>query len=392
MPDTPSESVGSSEGSFLSVMSGVIDSMSQSPGAISIPVPQQQEEAPQEAPKETPVEETKQTESKPVKKGVDALLDDAPDQEQDQQKTEATEDAEEIPENIKDNPKAVAKWGEIRAEKKALEKKLAQAEAQLAEKSKLQDADPLRKEAEEYKQKYEELEKEAATWRIEKTSAYRTEITEPLLQIEDEVTEIAKKHDIDADKLLAAFNESDPASREKMLEELTEFMSQSSRYETFALNKKCLSVFKRAGELQANAQAAMKEIMEREQVMSQQSKTEAKAQEMRAIEANLEKIKKVAADFVAKDQSPEKFIEELKNEASETSFDDLSPEDKAFAVIASTSLPKVRKTIVALRKEIAKLRDEISGYGSAMPRSSTGQTGFQKASGDASFLESVGIK
>jgi len=204
MSETPSATAGSSEGSFLSVMNGVIDSMSQSPGAISIPAPQQQEEAPQETPKETPSAETQQTESKPAKKGVDALLDDASDQEQDQQKTEATEEAEEIPENIKDNPKAVAKWGEIRAEKKALEKELAQVKAQLAEKSKLQDADPLRKEAQEYKQKYEELEKEAATWRIEKTSAYRAEVTDPLLQIEDEVTEIAKKHDIDADKLLGS--------------------------------------------------------------------------------------------------------------------------------------------------------------------------------------------
>lgn len=388
MTEAPPASASSS---FLDTMNSVVDGLSKSEGAITPPVPQAETQQ-SDATQQTPQTEEPKTETKQSKKGLDALLDDSGEEPADQQQPEKTEDAEDIPENIKDNPKAVAKWGEIKAEKKALERELQQLKAQLTEKSKLQDADPLRKEAEEYKRKYEELEKEAATWRIEKTSAYENEVTKPLLQIENEVTEIANRHDIEADKVLAAFNEPDPKVREKMLEDIAEFMPQSSRYKLFALNDRCIDAFKKAGELHQNAQAAMQELTAREQVLREQSKAESKAQEIRAIESNLEKLKKVASNFVLDDQSPEKFIDELKAEASETSFDELSPEDKAFAVIASTSLPKINKVITALRKEIKSLRSEISGYGSAMPRASGGQASQGgRNNAEASFLEAVGV-
>lgn len=370
-------------------MEGIVDNLGKEPTPAIQPPTQVQPER-QQAPVEEQKQSTEPTEQKSQKRGIDSLLEGS-EEEQEPAATQQ-EDTEDIPENIKDNPKAVAKWGEIKAEKKALERELAQLKSQLSEKSKLQDSDPLKKQAEEYRQKYEELEKEAATWRIEKTQAYRNEVNVPLENIEKEIVEIAKRHEIDPDKMIAAFNEPDHASREKALEELAEFVPQSTRYKLFALNDQTLKVFNRASELQKNAADALRELQEREAQTAEQAKAESKAQQMRAIEENLQKISKVAKNFVLDDQDPQKFIEELKAEASETLFDDLSPEDRAFSVIASTALPKLNKLITALRKENASLKNEISGYGAARPSPSSGQPSIGKADSAADFLSAIGIR
>lgn len=389
MTEAPPASAIASPDSFLSVMEGIVDNLGKEPAPAIQPPTQVQPER-QQAPAEEQKQSTEPTEQKSQKRGIDSLLEGS---EEDQEPAATQqEDTEDIPENIKDNPKAVAKWGEIKAEKKALERELAQLKSQLSEKSKLQDSDPLKKQAEEYRQKYEELEKEAATWRIEKTQAYRNEVNVPLENIEKEIVEIAKRHEIDPDKMIAAFNEPDHASREKALEELAEFVPQSTRYKLFALNDQTLKVFNRASELQKNAADALRELQEREAQTAEQTKAESKAKQMRAIEENLQKISKVAKNFVLDDQDPQKFIEELKAEASETLFDDLSPEDRAFSVIASTALPKLNKLITALRKENASLKNEISGYGAARPSPSSGQPSIGKADSAADFLSAIGIR
>lgn len=389
MTEAPPASAVASPDSFLSVMEGIVDNLGKEPTPAIQPPTQVQPEQ-QQAPAEEQKQSAEPTEQKSQKRGIDSLLEGS-EEEQEPAATQQ-EDTEDIPENIKDNPKAVAKWGEIKAEKKALERELAQLKSQLSEKSKLQDSDPLKKQAEEYRQKYEELEKEAATWRIEKTQAYRNEVNVPLENIEKEIVEIAKRHEIDPDKMIAVFNEPDHASREKALEELAEFVPQSTRYKLFALNDQTLKVFNRASELQNNAADALRELQEREAQTAEQTKAEAKAQQMRAIEENLQKISKVAKNFVLDDQDPQKFIEELKAEASETLFDDLSPEDRAFSVIASTALPKLNKLITALRKENASLKNEISGYGAARPSPSSGQPSIGKADSAVDFLSAIGIR
>lgn len=371
-------------------MEGIVDGLGKEPTPAIQPPSQQEPQQPQQPQQQAEPAAEDPSQTKTQKRGVDSLLEDAAEEEP--QPAAEQEDAEDIPENIKDNPKAVAKWGEIKAEKKALERELAQLKSQLSEKSKLQDSDPLKKQAEEYRQKYEELEKEAATWRIEKTQAYRQEVNVPLENIEKQIVEIAKRHEIDADKMIAAFNEPDHASREKALEELAEFVPQSTRYKLFALNDQTLKIFNRAEELHQNAATALRELQEREAQTAEQAKAESKAQQMRAIEENLQKISKVAKNFVPNDQDPQKFIEQLKAEASETLFEDLSPEDRAFSVIASNALPKLNKLITALRKENASLRSEISGYGAARPSPSSGQPSIGKADSAADFLSAIGIR
>ena len=389
MTEAPPASALASPDSFLSTMETFVDTLGkEGTGAIQPPTPQVETQSQQEQQVEQKSEESPTT--KPQKRGADSLLDDSSEDETQAQPD--TEDAEDIPENIKDNPKAVAKWGEIKAEKKALEKELAQLKAQLGEKSKLQDADPLKKQVEEYRQRAEELEKEAATWRIEKTQAYKQEVTVPLDQIEKEVIEIAKRHEIDESKILAAFNEPDQATREKALEELAEFLPQSQRYKLFALNDSTLKVFNRAAELHSNAAAALEELQQRESVAAEEAKSQSRAEQMRAIDENLQKISKVAKNFVMDDQSPEKFIEELKAASSETLFEDLSPDDRAFAVIASTALPKINKVIQALRKENASLKNEIAGYGAARPSPSSGQPGAAKVDTGMDFLSALKLR
>jgi len=383
--ESPSAIASSDPGDFLSVINNVLD--------------HPQEVAP---PVETPVEEPVPTlDLKPstpkstteTKKGADALLGD--DEETPEADVAEPEEADDTPEEIKADKKASYKWGELRAEAKqakVLAKEVEQLKQQLAEREKLRDADPLKQEAEEIRKKYEELEKEAYVWKIEKTSAWKNEVEKPINHIRESIQNIAKEYEISEDLLFEAFADGDMKSRAKKFDDVFEHLPRIVQNELARLDAAATDVSRRKAELEANAEQAYKELTQRESEMTEKQKTELRAAQMRAIESDMAKIKKVAANFVHENKPPENVIREIEQEASATSFDDMTTQEKAWAAIASVALPKMNKTVVELRKQIAAYKAEIENISNARPGGTPSASSSAKGQPDGrSFLEATGI-
>jgi hypothetical protein len=384
--ESPSAIASSDPGDFLSVINNVLDN------------PQEVAAPPVETPVEEPVPTLDLKPSTPkstaeTKKGADALLGD--DEETPEADAAEPEEADDTPEEIKSDKKASYKWGELRAEAKqakVLAKEVEQLRQQLAEREKLRDADPLKQEADELRKKYDELEKEAYVWKIEKTSAWKNEVEKPINHIRESIQNIAKEYEISEDLLFDAFSDGDMKSRAKKFDDVFEHLPRIVQNELARLDAAATDVSRRKAELEANAEQAYKELTQRESEMTEKQKTEIKAAQMRAVEADMAKIRKVAANFVHDDTPPENVIREIEQEVGATSFEDMTTEEKAFAIIAASALPRMNKTVVALRKQIESYKKEVGKISGTRPGGTSSGSNPAKGQPDGRpFLEAVGI-
>lgn len=385
--ESPSAIVSSDPGDFLSVINAAIDNPTEVAAPVETPAAQEEVSPALDLKPSTP-KEPKSTETK---KGADALLGD----EESTEEAAETDEADDTPDEIKEDKKAAYKWGELRAEAKqakVLAKEVEQLRQQLAEKEKLRDADPLKQEAEELRKKYEDLEKEAYVWKIEKTSAWKNEVEKPIASIRESIETIAKEYEVSEDLLFEAFADGNMKSRAEKFDQIFEHLPRIVQNELSRLDSEATSVSRRKAELEANAEQAYKELTQRETETTEKQKLESKAAQLRAIEADMAKIKKVAANFVHDDTPPENVIREIEQEVGSASFEDMTTEEKAFAIIAASALPRMNKTVVALRKQIDGYKKEIAKIGGARPSGAPSASNSAKGQPDGKgFLEAIGI-
>ena len=181
-------------------------------------------------------------------------------------------------------------------------------------------------------------------------------------------------------------------SRAKKFDDVFEHLPRIVQNELARLDAAATDVSRRKAELESNAEQAYKELTQRESEMTEKQKTEIKAAQMRAVESDMAKVRKVAANFVHDDTPPENVIREIEQEASATSFDDMTTQEKAWAAIASVALPKMNKTVVELRKQIAAYKAEIENISNARPGGTSSGSNSAKGQPDnRGFLEATGI-
>lgn len=385
--ESPSAIVSSDPGDFLSVINAAIDNPTEVAAPVETPAAQEEVSPALDLKPSTP-KEPKSTETK---KGADALL----GEEESTEEATETDEADDTPDEIKEDKKAAYKWGELRAEAKqakVLAKEVEQLRQQLAEKEKLRDADPLKQEAEELRKKYEDLEKEAYVWKIEKTSAWKNEVEKPIAAIRESIETIAKEYEVSEELLFEAFADGNMKSRAAKFDQIFEHLPRIVQNELSRLDSEATAVSRRKAELETNAEQAYKELTQRETETTEKQKLESKAAQLRAIEADMAKVRKVAANFVYDDTPPENVIREIEQEVNATSFDDMTTQEKAWAAIASVALPKMNNAVVELRKKIKGYKEEIAKITNSLPGGSASASNSAKGQPDGKgFLEAIGI-
>lgn len=385
--ESPSAIVSSDPGDFLSVINAAIDNPTEVAAPVETPAAQEEVSPALDLKPSTP-KEPKSTETK---KGADALL----GEEESTEEATETDEADDTPDEIKEDKKAAYKWGELRAEAKqakVLAKEVEQLRQQLAEKEKLRDADPLKQEAEELRKKYEDLEKEAYVWKIEKTSAWKNEVEKPIAAIRESIETIAKEYEVSEELLFEAFADGNMKSRAAKFDQIFEHLPRIVQNELSRLDSEATAVSRRKAELETNAEQAYKELTQRETETTEKQKLESKAAQLRAIEADMAKVRKVAANFVYDDTPPENVIREIEQEVNATSFDDMTTQEKAWAAIASVALPKMNNAVVELRKQIKGYKEEIAKITNSRPGGSASASNSAKGQPDGKgFLEAIGI-
>lgn len=309
------------------------------------------------------------------KKGLDALADDDEEKPADAAEEPAAPDgAEEPPAGVR-TKEAQEAWKRMRlAEKKlpTLEKELAELKTKLESSSKLADADPLKKEIETLRQRDEEREKEAAIWRVERTQAWKAEISEPLGKLEEGALAIAKEYEINPDNLLDALTIRDRKVRSAKLSELIEAIPQVEQHEVLTIASHVQSVLAKRDAMEANAHEAWKEAQAREKEIAEKTTNERRAAEMRAAEELRPKLADAAKLLAREGETHEAYAARIIDKVSAVPFDEHPAETKVYMAAAAGLLEDMAPALKAAKAEIAALKKQVSGMSAANPRTATG--------------------
>ncbi len=349
------------------------------------------------APPETPVPDKKPDETPSAKTGLDALLEeDAPET---PVETPAADPADAEDEALIKSmtKKAGAKFAELKAKAKAaatLETKVAALEKQVAERVKLVDADPLKKELAAEKAAREDLAAKLAIASIDEEPAFIKAITEPKQRLANEAVALAKLNELDSDAVITALTEVDPKRQEELLSALADNLSDRQKSKLYTLADKAAEIFTNEEHLRANAAEAKKEAKAREAETLAKSKTDSRAAEMREVANVMEKVAKIAPQFTLEGEDAAAVMEKIALAAQEAPFDEWSVEQKAYAAFAAAGMPRIQKVLKAALAKVAALEKENAGIHAAAPGTAGAAAPAvrEEHPSDMHFLDAIGVR
>jgi hypothetical protein len=333
--------------------------------------------------------EKKEDEAKEPEK-VPETLDDLDKKEADDLKLPIDEDVPE-PEpddDVPDMPKAAGeRFKQLRNEQKELKTKLntiEQERTQLA--ARVKELEASTGTTEEVTKKLADYELQLSISKLEATDPYKKAVTEPLSSIASTASEIADKHDIDANKLLDAIALTDVKAQDEALEDLLAGINDRDKLKVYALAEQLPKIMAERDRLYENRDGALKELEAR------------KAEEDQRTTAERAKERKVAVDLVESRVTTkipfltksDKFnVVAVKEALAETDFDALDTTTKAYNAYAGRLLPQFAKAQADLMKEIETLSDELDKYRKTVP-SMKGSSGSQPLDdANISFAERI---
>jgi hypothetical protein len=145
------------------------------------------------------------------------------------------------PEEIKEmpasanTPEAQQAWTTLKKENKAFTKELETLRSQVAERSKLADADPIKKENERLAKELEEAREHLKAANVTKHPIYKERIDKPLQRIGQQAAELAKRAEVDQDRVLDIIREADTKRQRAMFSEVAESLDDFDRGELVTL-------------------------------------------------------------------------------------------------------------------------------------------------------------
>lgn len=311
----------------------------------------------------------------PLKKGADAF---DIEEEKPAEPVAKEDESDEPPADAK-TPEAKNAWTKSRNEIKELKAALdaaqaekARIESELSTKKGLADNDPVKVEYERLKAEREEWQKEAAKYRIEQTDQYKEAVTKPLQSISAAAAELAKRNEIEPEKVFDALRESDEKRQNEKIQEIADNLSERDKLRIWNMADELQKVYARQEHLEASAAEALKEAQANEAALAEKRSLEIKASEMRAVEDLRPKLAKAAHLFALEGEDAEAAVAKILTEANAVPFNEHDTESRAFSVVAATILPRLMKNYQTAVKERDSLKRELSEYSGASARTSDG--------------------
>jgi len=275
---------------------------------------------------------------------------------------EAPPAVDDVPPNT--TQKAESKWRELR--RKADERDEIERKWQAEQTERQRERDELQRQLEELRKEdpmtlkqqieaerkaREEYERRLAEYDITEAPEFQREVLAPLQESGRELSELAARYGIDAEQLLQAVRNPDPAARHKKLVEMT---TEFSPYDVSILrdNERRVQERIRYGEqLQANAFEAKKEL---EYQRQQQQEAEKAARQQNYDKARQEMTKQLTSRFPWLNEAPEVM---QKLSAVKPSDD---PMRQIFAEGLLEAAPALVKRMEALQAERDSLQAELT--------------------------------
>lgn len=336
--------------------------------------------------------------AKPIKdaKGVSGLLDDEVEEVAPTEDALSADELKEMPASA-NTPEAQLAWTTLKKENKAFTKELETLRQQVAERSKLADADPIRKENDQLKKELEEARNHLKAANVTKHPIYQERIDKPLQRIGAQAVDLAKRTEVDGDKLLDIIREPDPKRQRALFAEVASEMDDLDRTEFANLITQAKGVYAEEDEIRKDALEAAKELETRDASEKERSKTESKAAEMRAISDTLEKVGKISKYLAIEgEETPEDALKAVSEASQAKGWDEMDKDERAFAVVASNIAVRLKRNLAAKDAKIKSLEASLAGYTTASPSAGRGEEKRAKETDGipegASFAEAVSLR
>ncbi|MGA0406463.1 MAG: hypothetical protein ACO3PR_00110 [Limisphaerales bacterium] len=287
-----------------------------------------------------------------------------------------------------DDEKAVAKWGELRAELDAERTKTRELEEKLDATKSQTVAEELERQLAESREQVNAYEQELSIARVERSPEYQRVVAEPLQNIMDAAEEIAMRNEKDVEQIFDALSSgTNPARQQRELEAITEGMSEPDKFAIYSMVRDASAIFAKDHQLKQQAAEAVVEL----EAAERQKAEEAAAQQAVKIRDGVRKVFSKLKE-VTPDLGEGVELSSLEESTLKEDFTSLDSDHQAYALSSAAMVPPLIKALNARDAKIAQLEKDISGYTKSKPK--VGGSGVQTPTpesdpSDLGFIEGM---
>jgi len=313
------------------------------------------------------------------------------------QKTEAVADDLDIkaPENLK--PEAQTAWARLTKDLRDARAKIKEFETKSADapQNSVEQLD-LQAQLESLKQERDEYENELRFARLESTKEYKMAVTEPLQNIQKEVSDIADLYEgIDPRNIYAAMVEPDPAKRRAMLKEVTGSLdpvdSLSIRNKAEELQK----VFERRDLLTKDVQTVLQMLDSDQKQYMENLQKQTQAEIETAYQSEWENLQKENAILrpIEGNEAWNNTINNIQQQARAIEETELDPRSKARLTFNAAAMPVVMSVfqdyVAKTQARMAELEKLTKELRSVSPSAGSEKGSAAEVPSDLGFLEAL---
>jgi hypothetical protein len=312
-------------------------------------------------------------------------------------KTEAVSDDLDVkaPENLK--PEAQTAWArltkdlrEARTKLKELESKVSEAPTNSVEQIDLQN------QLNTLKQERDEYESELKFSRLESTKEYKQAVTEPLNNIQKEVSEISKLYEgVDPRNIYAAMVEPDSAKRRALLKEATSALDPVDSLAIRNRAEELQKVFERREVLTKDVNTVLQMIQAEEQKEQQAYQSRMENEIKTAYESEWSNIQKENPLLrpIEGNEAWNSALQNIQQQAMHIENTELDPRAKAKLTFNAAAMPVVMNVfqdyVAKTQTRISELEKLTKELRSTIPSSGGAKGGGVEVPSDVSFVEAL---
>lgn len=275
-----------------------------------------------------------------------------------------------------------AELGKERSQREALEKRVKELEANVGVKS--PEVSVLTKERDDYKTKWEEAQKELALDHIEKTDEFKNLVVIPGREAEEFLATMVQHYELDRTALNAALDEPNEIKRSEALSDIAENIRGRYNQDKFhRMADQLLAAHLKEDELRENAKGT-KEFADTKRAEEEAAK---RLKDKQEYDSTLDRvIEKAGAKLTDIGDSWEKVVGFAKSE----NFDEMPPQNKAFAVVASHALAPLLSKLRSVQKELAEAKSVQKARAAASPAAASGASSSAPVNENEDFQDRLG--
>lgn len=224
----------------------------------------------------------------------------------------------------------------------------------------------LTKERDEARAKIAEYEKELAATHIERTEEFKTTVIAPIKEAVEGIKVFAERFKLSTSDIDAALEEPDEFTRNEKLEEIAESIPATlNKNKFFQWANQFVSAREKEKSLYENAAGSMEFAENKRKEEEAAAKIKAADEYRNAVEevvTNKELVSRLS------DLHGDSAVwDKIRADSEGQSLEDMSPIDKAFAIVSSHALPKLLQKLNAVKKELSELKGVNQARSKATP-------------------------